>query len=974
MIPKECKRLAEIDFPLTAVNSACVEENNRKTRVESGHISLLHSWWARRPLSACRSMLLALLLPDPCDENCPVEFKTSVRQIFGTSIKIGPDDKDLQKALFDFIAKIAPWDSFTTAGNISTAQELIKAAYGTDPHVLDPFSGGGSIPLEAQRLGCEVTASDLNPVAWLLLKIALEWCGRKGMELSRLFEKWSAWVLKETEKRLAEYYPVDEKGRIPLAYLWARTVKCEATGCGATIPLVRNLQLSKSERRKKALKIHYAKKSNDPILDIFPYKDEKEIDKGTVDGMKASCPKCKMVTPRERVQTQLRDKHSGTEDAILYAVIKTDVDGSGKDYYPPTSRDIEAYNKAAEKAKDIQFEMPSFPQNDTRAFPPGPYGIKTWQDVLAPRQKLSRWIIHEVIEDALKMAERSVNDKELLTALAACLYTAYSDNSQYHTSLCISLSEGVKSIFIQGSGIPFRADFVESNPLSHNCDGLDYSIRSIQSALRKLASSKSRPVSPLLANALDSILPDETADVVFSDPPYANQIPYAHLSDFFYGFLHLGLKDRLPQAFSILQTEKARELTENRAVTEGGIHDRKWYENGMYQAFSQMKRIVREDGVASFVFAHKETDRWEALVSALIQGGWYTTGSWPIATERRQRMRAQGYAALETSVHLVCRPRPKDAPIGDWGVILRELSLRVGDWMERLQSEGIRGADLIFACIGPALEVFSKYSKVETADGNEIILTTFLEKVWEVVGRTALEQILGTAEARARNGAAGALEEDARLTALFLWTLQVSGTNKSDDTSSDKDDISSADGIEKTRADKKDGYVLTFDVTRRFAQPLGIDLHKWEDRIIETVKSDIRLLPVRERAKQLFGDDGAEAVAYKLESDPVQALQQSLFPDFDSSSVPGIRGRKRRGSISGEIEFNKEQQATTLDRLHAAMLLQASGHTNGLRSLIKAEQERGPDFLRLSNALSALYPAASEEKRLLDAMLLAMPR
>jgi hypothetical protein len=287
--------------------------------------------------------------------------------------------------------------------------------------------------------------------------------------------------------------------------------------------------------------------------------------------------------------------------------------------------------------------------------------------------------------------------------------------------------------------------------------------------------------------------------------------------------------------------------------------------------------------------------------------------------------------------------------------------------MERLQNEGIRGADIIFACIGPALEVFSKYSKVESADGSEINLATYLEKVWEVVGRTALEQILGTAEALARNGTAGTLEEDARLTALFLWTLQVSDTHKSCNASAGED-------TEETRTEKKSGYTLTFDVTRRFAQPLGIDLHKWEGRIIETVKGNIRLLAVKERTNQLFGDDGAEAIAYQLEQDPVQALQQSLFPDSDTPNVPSIRGRRRKGEAIGEIEFNKEKQVTTLDYLHAAMLLQASGKTNGLRQLIKTEQDRGPDFLRLSNALSALYPAASEEKRLLDAMLLAIPR
>jgi len=398
-----------------------------------------------------------------------------------------------------------------------------------------------------------------------------------------------------------------------------------------------------------------------------------------------------------------------------------------------------------------------------------------------------------------------------------------------------------------------------------------------------------------------------------------------------------------------------------------------------------MKRVIREDGVASVVFAHKDTDRWEALVSALVQAGWRTTGSWPIETERRHRMRAQDSAALATSVHLVCRPRPDDAPVGDWGEVLRELPKRVGDWMERLQGEGIRGADLVFACIGPALEIFSRYRKVETAEGREVTLAEYLEKVWEVVGRSALEQVLGTAEAKARNGAAGALEEDARLTALFLWTLQATNgeeAHRGDAESAEEEDEEADDEDSASSAPQRcnSGVSLPFDVARRFAQPLGIDLPKWEGRIIETDKGVVRLLPVSERAEQLFGEDGAEAVAHQLERDPAQAIQQSLFPELDEIPSPQRRGGRRGKRIIIDEEslrslrLSGESGPTTLDRVHAAMLLQAGGQANGLRALIKAEQERGPDFLRLANALSALYPSGSEEKRLLDAMLLAVPR
>jgi hypothetical protein len=398
----------------------------------------------------------------------------------------------------------------------------------------------------------------------------------------------------------------------------------------------------------------------------------------------------------------------------------------------------------------------------------------------------------------------------------------------------------------------------------------------------------------------------------------------------------------------------------------------------MARAFAEGRRVLREDGVGSVVFAHKTTEGWEALLSGLIKGGWTITGSWPIATEMASRLRARDSAALATSIHLICRPRVEEA-VGDWSAVSRKLPRRVRDWMKRLQSEGVRGADLVFACIGPALEIYSRYKKVETADGRAVKLDEYLAKVWEVVGRSALEQVLGTAEAKARNGAAGAVEEDARLTALFLWTLQsTNGVPHPDPLpEGEGEELEGDEEEEDVPTGKAKGYSLVFDVVRRFAQPLGIELPRWEGRIIETQKGVVRLMGVSERARQLFGDDGAEAVADWIVEDPQKNLQHVLFSEMEQKRAPRVRGqgRRRKALIDpGEVELQKDREATTLDRVHAAMLLQAGGQTNALRALIKAEMERGPDFLRLANALSALYPKGSEEKRLLAAMLLAVPR
>jgi hypothetical protein len=479
----------------------------------------------------------------------------------------------------------------------------------------------------------------------------------------------------------------------------------------------------------------------------------------------------------------------------------------------------------------------------------------------------------------------------------------------------------------------------------------------------------------VIARAQESPLGSDAADIWFTDPPYYDALAYAELSDFFFVWLKRALPDNpfLRDPYDLhnpLTPKKYEAIQDEGKEIDGRPKDRRVFEEIIATSFAEGRRVLRDDGIGCVVFAHKTTEGWEALLSGIIKSGWVISGSWPIATEMTTRLRARESAALATSVHLICRPRLENASAGDWSDVLRELPRRVADWMERLQGEGVRGADLVFACIGPALEIFSRYSKVETAEGREVGLPAYLEKVWEVVGRAALEQVLGTAEAKARNGTAGAFEEDARLTALFLWTLQsTDGRAAAEEPGEEgEEDAEESEGaINK----KKKGPTLIFDVVRRFAQPLGIHLSDWEGRIIETEKGIVRLLPVRERTEQLFGEDGAHAVASQLERGAGDA-QLNLFPETEAP--PQVRGRKSTRIRTAQQASQAPREATTLDRVHAAMLLQAGGQANALRVLLRTEQQRNPDFLRLANALSALYPKDSEEKRLLDAMLLAVPR
>lgn len=1004
MIPKGCKRLAEVDFPIAEVSRHAAREKV----IRHGHPSTLHLWWARRPLASSRAMLLGLLWPDPCDPLCGEGFKAKARELLPqVQGKVGSTNEDLRKALLKFVADCANWDFAANRSYLEVSRALVKAAHGEEPPlVVDPFAGGGSIPLEALRLGCEAFASDLNPVACLILKVMLEDIPRHGQKLAEELRSVGAEINRKVEKELADLYPKDPDGATPIAYLWARAVRCESPNCGAEIPLMRSFWLCKKASRRRALRHRVVRPAAEPPrveFEIFEPKTAKEVSGGTVARARATCLACGAVLPPERVRAQLTVQHGGadatfdvhgrrTGGARMLAVVTRRPGEQGRHYRLPVERDSAAVRKAQERAAMILAEwerggrqglcpVPDEPidpwHHDVNRMPM--YGMNRWGDLFTARQKV-----------ALVSLARAVRDRSDSEDAVRVLMTVLVDRcADYNSANCRWASHGeyIGNTFSR-QALPIVWDFAEVDPSADATGGLLGAVDWVGRVIEAQPSSLIGHIQP--ADATKHPLPDETAFVWFTDPPYYDAIDYAHCSDFFFVWVKRTLPGHplLCEAFGPDSplTPKAREIVVDSTTTKGhGTRTPQFYESAMGAAFAEGRRVLRGDGVGSVVFAHKTTEGWEALLSGMIRGGWTITGSWPIATEMGTRFRARESAALATSVHLICRPRPGDAAVGDWADVLRELPKRVRDWMERLQGEGVRGADLVFACIGPALEIFSRYAKVETADGREVALAEYLEKVWEVVGRSALGQVLGTDEDRARDGAAGAVEEDARLTALFLWTLQSTDGEASDASSDEAEDEEPSDDDDDEEekdapSSKAKGFTLVFDVVRRFAQPLGIELPTWEGRVIETKKGIVRLLPIAERAKQLFGEGGAQAVAARLEQEAAvgtSPLQRMLFPDLDAA--PKVRGRGRGRGKVGSVKISDEslaapREATTLDRVHAAMLLQTGGRTNALRALLRAEQDRGPDFLRLANALSALYPKGSEEKRLLDAMLLTVPR
>lgn len=1001
MIPKECKRLAEVDFPIAVVSKHSAYEKS----IRHGHPSTFHLWWARRPLGACRAMLLALLLPDPCDPKCPDEFKKRARTILpriqGTP---GLTDLDLRTQLLRFIGNFASWDNSTRPMYVEGARGLVRATSGDEaPLVVDPFSGGGTIPLEALRLGCDAIASDLNPVACLIEKTMLHDIPRGGAGLSDELRRASTDIRTEVEKSIGPFYPADRSGRKPIAYVWARTVVCDS--CGAELPLVRSFWLCKKSGRKRAIRYTVTRpKGKVPYVEFEVFEPEKESDipSGSVRRAKAACLCCQVAMPPERVRIQLIKQQGGANPlfdgegnrcggARLLAVVMKQ-EGEGRSYRAATKDDYLPVAKAIAHLNELKKEkLPnglSVIPDEVLPLMSGTfnvplYGMNSWADLFSARQVIALSAIGAQTRRHIKLEPK----------LSGALALIASRCADYNSSLTrwVGRGEYVGSTFGR-QALPMVWEFCEAYPMTDESGGYPGASEWVTRVADWLIASKIAAGQVTQSDARKLGLLAESADVVFTDPPYYFAVPYADLSDFFFVWLkRMGLADGLygdPEDEHNPLTPKTAEICEmaHWDTKRYGHKDQQYFETGMSEAFSESKRIIRDEGIGCVVFAHKTTEGWEALLSGMVRGGWVITGSWPISTEMGTRLRAKDSATLATSVHLVTRPRPDDAAVGDWSEVLHELPLRVGEWIEKLQGEGVRGADLVFACIGPAMEVFSRYSRVEDAEGREIPLggdptaiepynRGFLAYVWETVGRLALEQVLGTAEAKARNGAAGALEEDSRLTALFLWTIQATDMESNGDDAEADDSDDAEEEAEKSK--KKAGLSLIYDVARRFAQPLGIHLEKWEGRIIETEKGVIRLLPVVERAKQLFGEESATTMAHRIEQD-VKASRNYTFAFMqDVAAPPEIkpRGRGKAKATGTTIsDAPAPQMVTTLDRLHAAMLLQASGQSNGLRAMLKEEQQRGPDFLRLANSLSALYPKDSEEKRLLDAMLLAVPR
>lgn len=1006
-----CRRLIEVDFPVLKVSQASREEKDSRL----AHVPRIHIYPAHRPLAACRSTLLALLLPDPVDvaanhdcfthvpapEVIDQYFVATQRALESWRDRIGhkvgqsssslliasqkapelfKDPAFLRASLLAFIADYSAWENSLKEAYIEAARELIAASSGIvagdagdRPLVVDPFAGGGAIPLEALRLGCDAFSSDLNAVAVIVQQTVLEFLPKYGQALPEALETWAAWAKPRAAQRLNRLYPSGLDAGTPIAYLWARVVLSEApetSDVPVEVPLLRSMWLSRNPRRRRALR--WLRDSDDvvatetlevtyadgttrmvrrPMLEIFEPNGTSVVETGTSSRNSVTCPVTGFTTPARSVERQLVPRSGGATDARLYCVV-SDPSGKGnRDFRLPEPDDEEAVRLAAdwlaamrkERAGDALALVPDEPLPVMSGVFNAPiYGHDEWGKLFTSRQLIALLTYSDLVREYV--AALKADDPAFGRAVAAALGLIIDRLADLNASLCVWQLNTANTAHVFGRwALPMIVDFGEVNPLAGAGGSPESAVRRAAACMRDLLQALDRPAEVRSCSATSLPLPDDAADAIVTDPPYYNAIPYADLMDFFYVWLRRSVGEEFPDLFDSQLNPKDDEICEMAGwdASRYAHKDKAFFETQMRTAMSEARRVLKPSGAAVCVFAHKSTAGWEAMLQALIDAGWMITASWPVDTEMGSRLRAKNSAVLASSVHIVMRPRENEDgsitdDVGDWRDVLAELPGRIHEWMPRLAEEGVIGADAIFACLGPALEIFSRYSEVEKASGDAVPLAEYLEEVWAAVSREALGMIFEGADA-------SGLEEDARLTAMWLWTLHTSanGDARADD---------------ETKALR--GYTLEYDAARKIAQGLGAHLENLS-HLVEVKGNAATLLTAGARTKYLFGKDGSDVPARRKKK------QEQMTLDF-AQEIDELEEQSGDWAIGPAASPGK----TVLDQLHQAMILFGAGRGEAVRRFL-VEDGVGQDshFWSLAQALSALYPAGTDEKRWVDGVL-----
>ncbi len=877
------RRFIEESFPVKEVSIESAREKN----IRHGHISTLHIWWARRPLASSRATNYAALIPAP--ENIDEWNKT--RQ---------------------FIIDFSKWENSLNPTLIEKAREdILKANNGVPPKVLDPFGGGGAIPLEALRLGCETYSNDLNPVAVLIQKCTLEYPqkygrprgGKEGWgELSGsknpLLEdvkKWGEWVLEEAKKEIGKFYPEEPDGQIPVGYIWAKTIPCQNPSCGAEIPLMRQFWLAKKDKKKVAL---------------FPYVENGAVkfrivgdgyekmpegfdpENGTVSKAVAACPVCGGVVA---AKTTRKLFHEGKAGQRMAAVVMHKPGTSGKKYRVAADKDLQSFKEAEEYLKEkreklmLEWGIDPVPDEpliyDPRNIWITPYFPEKEQklgSLFNPRHKLALIIFVEKARLAHEEMLSEGVEKEYAKAVGSYLALGINRLATYLVVLTRWRPDVLSfERAFDRQALPMVWDYGEVSPFSDARGQWD-----LEPMLEAISHLSTIYIPATVSQSSATSLPyhDNYFDAVITDPPYYDNVSYANLSDFFYVWLKRTIGDLYPELFATPLTPKADECVQD-AYRQGGKEKAKqFFEDTISRASKEIYRVLKPDGIATIVYAHKSTEGWETLINSLLDSGLIMTGAWPLSTEMASRLNSQETASLSSSIYIVAR-KMKRQPTGFYKQVKEELKKHLNEKLHRLWEEGVSGADFFIAAIGSAIEVFGKYEKVMDDEGSIVRADRLLDDVRRIATDYAVHQIL-------HNGFAGEISDLTRFYVLYRWNY---GEAK-----------------------------VQFDEARKLAQSCSIDLSK-------------------EWSRQGFIKKDKEFIS-------VLGPQDRKIDDFKNS-----------------LEL--------IDVLHSVLLLWEKSKRDEMVSLLQESgYGKGEAFYRVAQAVSETLPIESKEKKLLDGFMAGRER
>lgn len=749
------KKLIEVALPLDDINAASAREKS----IRHGHPSTLHLWWARRPLAAARAVIWSSLVDDPSAH--PEEFPTV------------EDQAVERERLFGILRELVVWENSNNDRVLNAAKAEIKKSMGDDlPPLLDPFAGGGAIPLEAQRLGLKAYAQDLNPVAVTINKAMIEipplfvdkfavnpeargkltnggWSGNAGLATDVKY--YGTWMKEEAQRRIGDLYP---KVQVPaeqgggeatvIAWLWARTVKCPNPACGHETILVRSFDLSK--KKGKEWHVELSCEGGEVRFEVAPGKAMRD---GTVNRRGATCVHCGTPIDFKYVRAEGRAHRMGEKLMAIVAEGKR-----GRVYCAPNDEQA----SVADIPKPDEYPDADIASNP-RDFKTPNYGLATFSQLFTNRQLTALTTFSELVGEAQKKAEANaiaagLPDDGVGLADGGTGARAYGEAIGVYlafvvdqlTNQCSSIcgwnapNTQMRTVFAR-QAIPMTWDYAESNPFSNSSGCFDNVFKLELQAFEGLAGKNAIPG---VAKQQDAQSDNGMRGILVStDPPYYDNIGYADLSDFFYVWLRQSLRRTYPKLFSTMLVPKHEELVATPYREDRGKEGaRKFFEEGMFQTFKQVFNYACEDVPVTIYYAFKQSETetsndvestastgWETMLSAIIKAGFSITGTWPMKTEKPGRTIGNGTNALASSIVLVCRKRPEDAPMGTRRDFVMALKRELGPALDKLRSSNIAPVDLAQSAIGPGIGVYSRYSQVLEADGSPMTVRAALQLI-----------------------------------------------------------------------------------------------------------------------------------------------------------------------------------------------------------------------------------------------------